>query len=104
MEISIKRSYGYYLIIKADNVNIEEDIEERIYPLKEDGKTDFSKPPARDVSEGYVSMMANALDDMIYYREKEYDSSSLIKNLFDKLPRDIAMNLAVKLNKEYSAD
>ena len=41
MEISLKRNFGFELIFKAENVNVCEDIEERIYGKTEDGKTDY---------------------------------------------------------------
>lgn len=50
MEISLKRNYGFELIFKAENVNVVEDIEERIYALKDDGKSNYSVPPQRDIS------------------------------------------------------
>ena len=41
MEITLKRNYGFELIFKAENVNVVEDIEERIYSKNADGKSDF---------------------------------------------------------------
>ncbi len=104
MEISIKNNYGYTLIFKAENVNVEEDIEERIYSKKEDGKTDFSKVSIRDINTGVLEQVTRVLYDMIYYRKREFDSSSLIENLFEKLPQDVANNLAIKLKRSYEID
>lgn len=103
MEISFKRNYGYELIFKAANVNVCEDVEERIYGKTEDGKTDF-KNVKRDVSTDVIEQFVSVLDDMIYYREAEFDSSSLIERLFEKLPQDIAENLTLKLRKSYELD
>jgi hypothetical protein len=100
MEIQLKRNYGYYLIIKAENVNIEEDVEERIYSKTEDGKIDFSKPPVRDISTVTLDQMTSILSDLIYYREREYDASSLIKQLFDKLPMEVGDVLIKELNNK----
>lgn len=104
MEISLKRNYGYTLIIKADNVNIEEDIEERTYYKTEDGKIDGSKSPERDVQSTAINQFISVLDDMIYYRKKEIDSSNLIENLFEKLPKGVAIKLAQKLKENYEDD
>ena len=41
---------------------------------------------------------------MIYYREADFDSSSLIERLFEKLPTEVANNLLVKLNRDYGID
>jgi len=100
MEISLKRNYGFYLIFKAENVSVEEDVEERIYAKTEDGKIDFSKPPKRDVNDDVLNQITNLLSDLIYYREREFDSSSLIEGLFDKLPSELANKLLIKL-KDY---
>lgn len=101
MEISLKRSYGYYLIFKAENVFVEEDVETSIYSKTEDGKTDFSKPPKRDISDDILEQITNLLYDLIYYRERDFDSSSLIEELFKKLPNKLANELFLRLKKDY---
>lgn len=103
MEISIKRNYGFELIFKAENVNVCEDIEERIYGKTEDGKTDYTKVK-RDIDTGVLGQFVSVLDDMIYYREAEFDSSDLIERLFGKLPKEVAHNLADKLKTDYEID
>jgi hypothetical protein len=100
MEISIKRNYGTELILKAENVHICEDIEERIYGETEDGKTDF-RNVRRDVKTEVIEQFVAVLDDMICYREAKFNSSSLIERLFEKLPQDVADKLLIKLNNEY---
>ena len=102
MEISVKKNYGYTLIFQAENVSVEEDIEDRIYPKTDDGKTDFSKPPQRDIKTDILDQITSVLIDMIYYREREYESGSLIGGLFEKLPDDSAKQLLAKLNKTYT--
>jgi hypothetical protein len=105
MEISLNtRNYGYFLTIKADNVLIEEDIEQRTYFKTEDGKTDFKKAPIRDVSTDALDQFARLLDDMIHYREARFDSSDLIERLFEKLPKDKADELLKSLVKTYGED
>lgn len=101
MEISLKNSYGHILIIKADNVNIEEDIEERIYHKNKDGKIDLSKGVERDIQTSAIEQFERVLDDLIHYRKKEYDSSNLIENLFEKLPNKVAVELVKKLRNNY---
>ena len=103
MEISLKRNYGFELIFKAENVNVCEDIEERIYGKTEDGKTDY-KNVKRDVKTDVIEQFVSVLDDMIYYREADFDSSSLIERLFEKLPQDICDKLIIKLKRDYETE
>ena len=104
MEISLKRSYGYYLIFEADNVRVEEDIESREYPKDENGKIIVNLNPKRDIQTDAIQQFVSVLDDMIYYREADFDSSDLIERLFTKLPLSVAVNLADKLSKEYQLE
>ena len=103
MEISLKRNYGFELIFKAKNVNVCEDIEERIYSKTEDGKTDY-KNVKRDVKTDVIEQFVSVLDDMIYYREAEFDSSNLIERLFEKLPQEVCDKLLIKLNSNYRTE
>jgi hypothetical protein len=103
MEISIKRNYGIELNFKAENVNVCEDIEERIYPKTEDGKTDFKNVKC-DVKTEVIEQFVSVLDDMIYYREADFDSSSLIERLFEKLPQEDCDKLLVKLKRDYETE
>ena len=103
MEISLKRNYGFELIFKAENVNIVEDIEYRIYGKTEEGKTDF-KNVTRDIKTDVIEQFVSILDDIIYYREADFDSSSLIERLFEKLPQDVCDKLIVKLKRDYETD
>jgi hypothetical protein len=101
MEIEVKRNYGTDLIFKAENVNVCEDIEERIYSKTEDGKTDYKTPPKRDVKTDVIEHFVSVLYDMIYYREADFDSSGLIERLFEKLPKEAANKLLDKLKRDY---
>lgn len=103
MEISLKRNYGFELIFKAENVNVCEDIEERIYGKTEDGKTDY-KNVKRDVKTDAIEKFVSVLDDMIYYREADFDSSELIKRLFEKLPQEVCDKLLKELKIYYETD
>jgi hypothetical protein len=103
MEISLKTNYGFELIFKAENVNVCEDIEDRIYGKTEDGKTDY-KNVKRDVKTDVIEQFVSVLDDMIYYREADFDSSSLIERLFEKLPQDVCDKLIVKLKRDYETE
>ena len=100
MEIELKRNYGFELIFKAENVNVKEDIEDRIYSKTEDGKTDF-KNVKRDIKTDALEQFASVLDDMINYREAKFDSSDLIERLFEKLPNDKKESLLAKLKRDY---
>lgn len=102
MEIQISAShYGYDLIFKAENVNVTEDIEERIYEKKEDGKPDFSKPPFRDISTSSINQIVSLLSDIMYHRKREFDSTDLIESLFDQLPEKECDLLLDNLIKKY---
>ena len=103
MEITVRRNYGFELIFEAENVKVIEDIEDRIYSKNEDGTTNY-RNVKRDVKTGVIEQFVSAIDDMIYYREAEFDSSALIERLFEKLPQDVANNLLVKLRRDYEAD
>ena len=103
MEITVRRNYGIELIFEAENVKVIEDIEDRIYSKNEDGTTNY-RNVKRDVKTGVIDQFVSALDDMIYYREAEFDSSALIERLFEKLPQNVANNLLVKLRRDYEAD
>lgn len=101
MKIEFKKSfYGCDLIIEADNVKISEDVEERIYSKDENGKTIM--PPKRDVDTSFIEMFSNVMSDIIYYREKEFDSTQLIENLFEKLSISDRETLLSKLNNAYA--
>lgn len=104
MNITLKRNYGFELIFEAENVRVIEDIEERIYSKTEDGKTDYKTPPNRDIQTHAIEQFVSVLDDMIYYRDAEFDSSSLIERLFEKLPQESANKLLVKLKRDYEVD
>lgn len=101
MEIGISRGN---LVITADNVMITEDIEERTYRKDENGKTIFDLNPKRDVKTEFLVQFSTVLDDLIYYRVKEYDSSELIRNLFGKLPANIANDLAKDLFEKFKTE
>jgi len=100
MEIELKRNYGFELIFKTENVNVSEDIEDRVYSKTEDGKIDF-KNVKRDIKTDVLEQFTSVLTDMIYYREAKFDSSDLIERLFEKLPNDKIQSLLVKLKREY---
>lgn len=103
MEITLKVKgiCGYDLIFEAENVNISEDVEDRIYSKTEDGKIDYKTPPKRDFKTDTLVQFASLLEDMIHYREAEFDSRNLIERLFEKLPQEIADNLLTELKRMY---
>lgn len=101
MEITLKRNYGFELIFVDENVRVTEDIEERIYPKLESGKPDFTAHPTRDVKTEALEKFTSVLEDMIYYREADFDSSNLIERLFEKLPQQAACDLSLKLSADY---
>ena len=103
MEISIKNKFGAYLVIKADNVVIEEDIEKRVYQTDLNGKMILTGATT-DIDEYWISVFERILDDMIEYRKADYDSSELIKRLFEKLPEDKANDFLAYLQKHYGEE
>ncbi len=104
MNITLKRNYGFELIFEAENVKVTEDIESREYPKDENGKTIININPKRDIKTDALEQFVNVLEDMIYYREAEFDSSNLIERLFEKLPQESANKLLVKLKRDYEVD
>jgi len=103
MEITLRKNYGYELIFEAENVKITEDIEDRIYPKDDLGKSIITISPKRDIKTEVLEQFTSVLDDMIYYRESEFDSSSLIERLFEKLPQEAVDKLLPKLKLDYEA-
>jgi hypothetical protein len=103
MKISVEKRYGYSLNIEAENVKISEDIESRIYGKTSDGKTNF-KDCKSDIKTDVIEQFANVLEDLIYYRKDYFDSSRLIKYLFEKLPDETVKELIKQLIDEYGHD
>ena len=102
MEIKLDKShYGCNLIIEADNVKIVEDIEKRTYSRDDNGKLNEIFPE-RDIEDSALKMFSQVLEDMIYYRKSEFDSSSLIDQLFGKLPIVEREKLLSNLNRDYA--
>lgn len=101
MEILLKRNYGHYIVFKAENVCVEEDVEERTYKKGADGKLVFNLNPERDITENCVSQFVNVLEDIIYYRIKPYDSSLLVERLMEKMPEDKRIELITRLVNDY---
>lgn len=93
--------YGKYLIIEDGNYKATLDVEERIYEKTPEGKSDFSKAPLRDIETDALKQFDTLLSEMIYYRERPYDSSQLIELLMDKLPEGKAAELIGRLSKTY---
>jgi hypothetical protein len=102
MEISIKGG-GYHgtVVYKTDNVLVEDDMNESIYGVKENGKTDYSIHKGRDVSDEILTKFSSVLEDLAYYRERDFDFSSLIPHLFNRLPQEVCDKLLVELNNSY---
>jgi len=98
MEISLKARHCFELIIEAENVKIVEDIEERVYIRGEEKQLIRIE---KDILEEPIMDIINVLDEIMYRRVKEIDSSTLIETLFTKLPSNIAHDLVEKLYKDY---
>jgi hypothetical protein len=100
MNISFSARAGYEIYVIADNVNLSVDIESRKYEIGADGKTDYSRCK-RDISDEAMERISVLLSDMALFRKDEFDSSSLIEELFAKLPKDAAFKLCDKMFQEY---
>lgn len=102
MTIDVRKSWGILITVKDDDdYSIMEDVEERLYPYKTpEGKVDTSKCE-RDIKESALDMFVDPLNYMISIRVKPYDSSDLIKALFEKLPKLQQDKLILELCKDY---
>lgn len=100
MKIEVINKYGCSVIVTADNVKIDEDVEKRIYQKKEDGTTDYLRF-TRDIDTSFIDMFNNVLSDLLYYRKTDYDGSDLIKALFAKMPSSSTEGLINELKKTY---
>jgi len=105
MEISIDKSYSScYIKVTAENVKVEECVSESLYHLKEDGKPDYTKFKGYDIEDKPLTMFVSVLEDLIYYREREYNSTSLISCLFEKLPEKERTELLTELKRYYDEE
>jgi hypothetical protein len=99
MEIKVNStSLSYDVRIKDTNVLIEFDATDREWIKDKNGK---AVRCTSDVSDEALDIFSTVTEDLIYYRQKEYDSSNLIKQLFDKLSEVMQTGLLEELNKEY---
>jgi hypothetical protein len=103
MEIQIKgsNSYGTEVHYKADNVHMTEDVYETIYGTSEDGKIDYGKRLGRDITKDVLDKFCGITEDLMYYREAEYDSSTLIQQLLNKLPEKEKVEVYKQLKEEF---
>lgn len=102
MKISVKGGYtSTEVIVEAENVRIVEDISHSIYGKKEDGKTDYTKYLGTDIEDESLRQFTEVMEEITYYRNAPFDSSDLIKRLFEKLPDDVCQNLLKELNESY---
>lgn|SRR5574343_243747 len=104
MNITLKTNFGFELIFETENVRVTEDIESREYTKDENGKPIINLHPKRDIKTDALVQFTTVLEDMIYNRKAEFDSSNLIERLFEKLPLDSAAKLAEKLKRNYEVD
>lgn len=104
MKITLKSNYGLELIFEAENIKVTEDIEIREYPKDENGKSIINLNPKRDIKDEVIDQFVIVLDDIMYYRKAEYNSSDLIERLFEKLPSDKTVILLDKLKNNYEVD
>lgn len=93
MDINLKTNYGFVLVFEAENVKIEEDIEERVYDKLPDGKPDYKSRPLRDISDNAMENLCSITGELAGYRQREFDSSNLLAELWDKIPEGNKLDL-----------
>jgi hypothetical protein len=97
MNIEFKGSRMYSeIIVTDDNVRIEEVVSESVIIETNDFKTS-------DITTESLDKFSELLDEMLYYREREYFNESLTKELFNKMPQEKAIELIKELADEYDA-
>jgi len=102
MKITVDNKYfGTNVIVEAENVKIEDDISETIYGKKDDGKPDFTRRLGKDITNEAMKQFVALMDDIIYYREADYDTTDLITKLFEKLPDNKQQELLKTLMRDY---
>lgn len=98
MKIEIKPTWsGYDVIFSAENVKVEENITERIYDVDTDG----NRLSMEDIEDSALQQFVSLTDELLYYRKREFDSTTLIFEAFNKLPQDKAEEVLAVLNKDY---
>lgn len=102
MKISVEHKYSSTsVIVEAENVRIDESISHSVYERKEDGKPDYTHRIGDDIDDNAIKQFATVMEDIAYYRESDFDSSSLIRVLFEKLSDDVRKKLLDALNDDY---
>ena len=103
MNIKLETNCGFLLIFESGNARFAEDVESREYQRDSDGKIIVNAAPKTDIKTDALEQVARIFEDMIYYRKAEFDSGELIERLFEKLPDNVAMDLAEKIKSKYAA-
>nr|DAI89674.1 MAG TPA: hypothetical protein [Caudoviricetes sp.] len=102
MNIEIKGSWsGKDIVYTAENVKIEENVLERIYEKDENGKTNFSKLKVEDITDEALEQFTQLTEELLYYRKRDFDTSELICQAFNKLPQEKIKAILEQLNKDY---
>lgn len=96
------KNYRDLIVIEAENVRVEHDVQERTYPhLKQDGTVDYFKPVV-DISAEAIEDICKLLDDMLSYRQKDFKSdTSVINQLISLLPEEDRDILLRDLKQDY---
>jgi len=105
MNIEVRSTYYSVLILVNDtNVSIEYDASSLVYPKDENGQPIYSLPYERSVENRSLDMMGEAMAQLVRAKKEEWYHDSLVEDLFEKMPLDIARELLNKLQKEYGED
>jgi len=98
MKIELTRSHRFNtIVVENTNVKIEYSATDSIKKDNNLGQPYFEQ----DISDESLNLFSGVLEDLIFYREREFDSSTLITNLFSKLPQEKTQSLLKELNDDY---
>ncbi len=98
------RHYGLIFTLESNGTTFQEDVETRKYKLDKEGKISLNSPVIRDIDVDFTNQIVRLLEDIMYYKSNEYDSSDLITALFENLPSEVAEKLSEDLYSIYKSD
>lgn len=96
-------SYNPEIVIEDTNVKMVIDIGEYLSVKDIDGKIKFFAG-SYDVSDEHMKQFTRLMEDISESRHREFDSSRLIKSLFNNLSPEVADELVKKLHAEYALE
>lgn len=105
MKIDLQCSSGFsYIVIEAENVSIKEDADAYVYGLLPNGKPDHNKRLGRDITNDTMNQFGKLMEELAYYRDADWDGTTLIETLFERLPQEKVKAVLTKLNDQYKEE